>query len=156
MGRKISEPASDVKLASKIIDIANISAYIRVKSKMEDLDLLSRVLISGGTIKIKEYLESFSKDIEGFSDVLKGTGYGGLLDILTETSGNVTDFEKACDNYIMEFLRKFRHKAFGIEPLIGYMLGKETDIKNARIILVGKVNRISNDVIRERLRNGYV
>ncbi len=145
-----------VQLASKIIDVANISAYIRIKSKMEDLDLLSRVLISGGTIKIKEYLESFSKDIEGFSDVLKGTGYGVLLDILTETSGNVTDFEKACDNYIMEFLRKFRHKAFGIEPLIGYMLGKETDIKNARIILVGKVNRISNDVIRERLRNGYV
>ncbi|MCD6322872.1 MAG: V-type ATP synthase subunit C [Clostridiales bacterium] len=145
-----------VKLASIIIDIANISAYIRVKSKMEDLDLLSRVLILGGTIKIKEYMESFSRDIAGFSDVLKGTGYGSLLDILTEASGNVTEFEKACDNYIMEFLRKFRHKAFGIEPLIGYMLGKETDIKNARIILVGKVNRISNDVIRERLRNGYV
>lgn len=145
-----------VQLASKVIDIANISAYIRVKSKMEDLDLLSRVLIPGGTIKTKEYLESFSKEIEGFSEVLKGTGYGSLLDILTDASGSVTEFEKACDNYIMDFIRKFRHKAFGLEPLIGYMLGKETDIKNARIILVGKVNRISNDIIRERLRNGYV
>lgn len=145
-----------VELAAKIIDIANISAFTRVKSKMEDLDLLSKVLIPGGEIKTKEYLDSFSKDIEAFRDVLKGTGYGELLDILTDSTGSVTEFEKACDNHVMEFVRKFRHKAFGVEPLIGYMLGKETDIKNARIILVGKINRMSNDIIRERLRNGYV
>lgn len=143
-------------LAARIIDIANINAFIRVKSKMEDLDLLTRVLIPGGTIKNKEYLDSFSREIESFRDVLKGTGYGELLDILTEKTGSVTEFEKACDNHIMEYVRKFRHKAFGIEPLIGYMLGKETDIKNARIILVGKINRMSDDIIRERLRNGYV
>ncbi len=145
-----------VELAEKIIDIANISAFIRVKSKMEDLDLLTRVLIPGGEIKTKEYLDSFSKDIEAFRDVLKGTGYGELLDILTESTGSVTEFEKACDNHVMKFIRKFRYKAFGVEPLIGYMIGKETDIKNARIILVGKVNRMNNDIIRERLRNGYV
>ena len=145
-----------LKLAAKIIDIANISAFIRVKSKMEDLDLLSRVLIPGGEIKVKEYLDSFSKDIESFRDVLKGTGYGELLDILTEATGSVTEFEKACDNHVMKFIRNYRHKAFGIEPLIGYMLGKETDIKNARIILVGKINMMNNDIIRERLRNGYV
>lgn len=145
-----------VQMARMIIDIANISAYIRIKSKMEDLDLLTRVLNEGGTIKTKEYLECFSKDIEAFREVLKGTGYGELLEVLMDPAGGVTKFEKACDDFIMKFVRKFRHKAFGIEPLIGYMLGKETDIKNARIILVGKVNRISDDVIRERLRNGYV
>lgn len=145
-----------IDLAVKIIDIANISAYIRVKSKMEDLDLLTRVLIPGGLIKIKDYLDSFSKELEAFRDVLKGTGYGFLLDVLSDSSGSVTEFEKACDNHIMDYIRKFRFKAFGIEPLIGYMLGKETDIKNARIILVGKVNKISNDIIRERLRKGYV
>lgn len=145
-----------VELAMKTIDIANISAYIRVKLKMEDLDLLSRVLIPGGIIKSKDYLECFSKDIEAFRDVLKGTEYGFLMDVLGDSSGSITEFEKACDNHIMDFMRKFRFRAFGIEPLVGYMLGKETDIKNARIILVGKVNRISNDVIRERLRKGYV
>jgi V/A-type H+-transporting ATPase subunit C len=145
-----------VSFASKVIDIANISAFIRVKSKMEDLDLLSKVLIPGGGIKEKEYLDSFSRELEAFREVLKGTGYGELLDIITDSGGGVTEFEKACDNHVMEFVRKFRHKAFGIEPLIGYMLGKETDVKNARIILVGKVNRMNSDVIRERLRNGYV
>lgn len=144
------------ELAAMIIDIANISAYIRVKSKMEDLDLLSRVLIDGGTIKVNNYLDCLGKDIEAVKDILKGTGYGELLDIMTEGSGSITEFEKACDNHVMKFLRKIRHKAFGVEPLIGYMFGKETDIKNARIILVGKVNRINNDIIRERLRNGYV
>jgi len=35
-------------------------------------------------------------------------------------------------------------------------MAKETEIKNARIIMVGKINNISNDVIRERLRESYV
>lgn len=143
-------------MASMTIDISNISAFIRIKSKMEDLDLLTRVLIPGGRIRVKDYLESFSKDIEAFRDVLKGTEYTELLDILLDASGGVTEFEKACDNMMMKFMRKYRNKAFGIEPLIGYMFGKETDIKNARIILVGKVNRINEDVIRERLRDCYV
>jgi V/A-type H+-transporting ATPase subunit C len=145
-----------VQLAKKTIDIANLSAFIRIKSKMEDLDLLRRVLIPGGSIRVRDYLESLSKETEGLREILKGTGYGDLLDVLLEVSGGVTAFEKACDDYLMKYIKEFRYRAFGIEPLIGYMIGKETDIKNARIILVGKVNKISNDIVRERLRNGYV
>ena len=104
-----------MKLAAKIIDIANISAFIRVKSKMEDLDLLSRVLIPGGEIKVKEYLDSFSKDIEAFRDVLKGTGYGELLDILTEAAGSVTHISLSEKLRLTKFIRNFRHKAFGFK-----------------------------------------
>ncbi|MBN2557120.1 MAG: V-type ATP synthase subunit C [Clostridia bacterium] len=144
------------ELAAMTIDIANINAFIRIKARMVDLDLLSRVLIKGGGIPVKRYTGSFGRDIAGFREEIKGSGYGRLLDMIIENPSGLTEFEKACDNHIMDYLRKFRFRAFGIEPLVGYMLGKETDIKNARIILVGKINRINGDVIRERLRNGYV
>ncbi|MDK2799758.1 MAG: V/A-type H+/Na+-transporting ATPase subunit [Clostridiales bacterium] len=46
--------------------------------------------------------------------------------------------------------------AFGIEPLVAYLMAKENEIKIVRIIMVGKINNISNEIIRERLREAYV
>ncbi|MBN1624016.1 MAG: V-type ATP synthase subunit C [Clostridia bacterium] len=144
------------ELAAATIDISNLNSFIRIKGRMEDLDLLSRILISGGKIPVRRYLDAFGADIDAFLNEVKGHGYNTLVEIAIENKGRVTEFEKACDNFIIKMVGKFRYKAFGIGPLVGYMLGKETDIKNARIILVGKTNRINNDIIRERLRDSYV
>lgn len=54
------------------------------------------------------------------------------------------------------FLRSNRYEPLGISPVIGYMLGKETEIKNARIAMMGKANRISKEKTKERLRMCYV
>jgi V/A-type H+-transporting ATPase subunit C len=43
----------------------------------------------------------------------------------------------------------------GIEPVIAYLFFKDTEIKNARLILTGKANKISQETIKERLRLGY-
>jgi V/A-type H+-transporting ATPase subunit C len=44
----------------------------------------------------------------------------------------------------------------GVEPFIAYLFAKETEIRNVRIIMTGKINRLNDDLIRERLRLGYV
>ena len=46
--------------------------------------------------------------------------------------------------------------AFGISPLIAYILARETEIKAVRIILSGKHNNLPQETIRERLREMYV
>lgn len=155
--RMAEETKSDflIELARMTIDISNINAFIRVKLKMEDLDLLSRVLLKGGEIPVEEYTQAYGNNLENFVERLKNRDYRKLIGYVTE-NGKLTDFEKACDNYLLNFVKKTRHKPFGIEPLIGYLMGRETDIKNARIILVGKINRMNTDIIRERLRAGYV
>lgn len=145
-----------IQLAKIQIDIANISSYIRVKSKMEDLELLSKVLIDGGTIDRKEFSRYFQEQMDVFKEKMSVTAYSEIIEQSFEYSFNITKLEKACDDYLMKYLRKSKNKAFGIEPLVGYMVGKETEIRNVRIILVGKINHIDNDVIRERLRASYV
>lgn len=143
-------------LAQTTIDISNLNSFIRIKGRMEDLDLLSRILITGGKIPVKRFLDAFGTELEAFLNEVKGFGYNHLVETATENPESITEFEKACDDFIMEKVRRFRYRSFGIGPLVGYMLGRETDIKNARIILVGKTNRISSDIIRERLRQSYV
>jgi V/A-type H+-transporting ATPase subunit C len=56
----------------------------------------------------------------------------------------------------MDFIKKAKQVSFGVEPLIGYIIAKETEIKIIRIIMVGKLNNIAPNIIRERLRDAYV
>lgn len=145
-----------INLASILIDIANLNSYIRIKTKMEDLELLSNVLIIGGKIELEIFSKYFQEEIEIFNDMILKTEYHKIIEQSFDNNYNITKFEKACDDYIMEYVRETKHKTFGIEPLIGYMYGKQTEIRNVRIILVGKINNIDSDIIRERLRASYV
>ena len=41
-------------------------------------------------------------------------------------------------------------------PLAAYILARENEIKSVRIILSGKINNLSDDSLRERVREMYV
>lgn len=60
------------------------------------------------------------------------------------------------DNYLIELIKPSLTINFGPEPLFSYVLAKEAEIKILRIIMVSKLNKLSPDAIRERLRDLYV
>lgn len=43
-----------------------------------------------------------------------------------------------------------------LETVVGYLGAKENELKILRVLIVGKINGISQDMIRERLRDVYV
>jgi V/A-type H+-transporting ATPase subunit C len=43
-----------------------------------------------------------------------------------------------------------------MEPIIAFIIAKENDIKNIRIILSGKLNKLLPSKIKERVRDTYV
>lgn len=147
------------QLIVMLIDLRNINIFLRVKNLGKSWDFLQKILIPGGDIDTKVFIQNFDAPLESFIEDLKFTQYGSLLeegvDSLRST-GSLTKFEKLSDNFTTSYIKKAKYTTFGIEPLIGYLMAKETEIKNARIIMVGKINNISNDVIRERLRESYV
>ncbi|HEX30202.1 TPA: V-type ATP synthase subunit C, partial [Candidatus Poribacteria bacterium] len=55
-----------------------------------------------------------------------------------------------------DYIRPAKYVAFGIEPLIAYLIAKEHEVKLIRIIMIGKINQLSMDSISERLREPYV
>jgi V/A-type H+-transporting ATPase subunit C len=71
-------------------------------------------------------------------------------------SNRPTVLEKVIDNYLLELARKGKYVTFGVEPIMGYMRAKENETKIIRMIMVGKINNIAADRIRERLRDVYV
>ncbi len=78
----------------------------------------------------------------------------GVEGYIATNSANL--LEKLSDNYIMDLMKSGKLVTFGPERILSYIYAKETEIKIIRIIMVGKLNNITEEVIRERLRDIYV
>jgi len=141
------------------IDIANIKIFLRLKKLNKSWDFLNKVLVGDGSINCGLFVKNMDSSLDNFLEAMRFTPYGSLLEKALEsykTTGSLTKFEMISDNYIMNMIKKAKLVTFGPEPLIGYLLAKETEIKNVRIIMVGKLNGILNESIKERLRDCYV
>ena len=55
----------------------------------------------------------------------------------------------------MELNKESKYIVFGPEPLFTYLVAKECEINAIRLIMVSKINNISSEKIRERLRDTY-
>lgn len=147
------------KYVKALIDLTNIKTLLRVKKQNKNRDFLQEVIINGGAID-KETIVSFLNDApENISNKLSFTDYSELIKLGIEDytkTDSASLLEKLIDNYIMNMMKEAKFIPFGVEPVLAYIYAKETEIKVVRIIMVGKLNNISGEVIRERLRDIYV
>lgn len=104
------------------------------------------------------------KEMKTISNKLGCTAVSSFLQVATDInnkkilirSGEDLELsEKNLDNYLMDKIKLFKINPFGMESILGFLYAKETEIKNVRIILAGKINNIENNMIFERLREGY-
>ena len=142
-----------------MIDLTNIKTLLRVKKQNKGREFLLSVIISGGNIDKETLLALLTDSTENIPGKLSYTNYVEVLKNGVESyikSGSAGYLEKLIDNYIMEKMKSAKMISFGGEPLLAYIYAKETEIKVIRIIMVGKLNNINGEVIRERLRDIYV
>jgi len=141
------------------IDLLNIRNLVRLKFLESSARLLEKVLVEGGLIPKSRYFRMLDENIAEIPSLLKGTPYSDVIvpgvQELVET-GSLTTFEKLMDEYLIDYIRPAKYVAFGIEPLIAYLIAKEHEVKLIRIIMIGKINQLSMDSISERLREPYV
>ena len=146
-------------LVQLITDLTNIKIFLRARSTGIRQDTLQKILLPGGSIDSRVFIENLNDTLEAFIKFLKSKPYRSICEEGIENfnnTGSLSKMERLVDDYIMSYIRKAKYVALGIEPLIAYLWAKENEIKNARIIMVGKINNISGEVIRERLRETYV
>lgn len=141
------------------IDLGNLLAAVRLKVREEDKNYLTKVLIDKGNISIKSFQDIFDSPLSSWITKFLKTNYEKIVEIglkAYETQGSLMEIERLKDNYILDYVKIGRNITFGIEPLIGFIVAKENDIKNIRIILTGKINNWPAIKIKERLRDVYV
>ena len=147
------------KYVSALIDLTNLKTLLRVKKQNKDRDFLLSLVIEGGSIDKDVLVALLSDSVENIAGKLAHTDYEEVLKLGVEDfaqTGSAGLLEKLVDNYIMDLMKSAKMIPFGGEPLLAYIYAKETEIKVIRIIMVGKLNNIAGEVIRERLRDIYV
>ncbi|KGO14436.1 V-type ATP synthase subunit C [Clostridium botulinum] len=141
------------------IDFTNIKTLLRAKKQEKDRSFLNEVIIEDGNVNKDVYMDLLNEPEENILKKLPGSLYekifaDGIEDYIN--TGKLNYFEKLSDNFLMEYVKKAKYITFGLEPIIGFIIGKETEIKVLRIIIIGKLNSVAPEVIRERLRDIYV
>ena len=135
----------------KLADITNLKTLYRIYTLKRTEQELTEGLVPGGEISTEALLHAFKSD--NVVAALKETGYGRLCDSMEL---GFTAFEKACDDYLTEYVKEAKYKTLTPEPVAAYILAKETEAKCVRIIMTCKLHNIDADTIKERVREAYV
>lgn len=142
------------------IDLNNIKTLLRIRGQKLDFGHLENALIEGGNLDKNDVLAMINMDANEIvlkTSSLKVNSYlKASLDRDKKDSENLLDLEKAIDDHFMDFAKKAKAMTYGPEVLLGFLIAKEQEIKNLRIIFISKLNSLPKDFTRERLRETYV
>lgn len=141
------------------LDLTNIENLIRFKILNKSIDEYNNVFYKNSFIKWIDIKEIYSKKTEEFPEQFKVKPYysvvrDGIGQYLDGENFNIFELKK--DNFLLEILKLSKIASFGIEPLFGYLWGKNIEYKNLRIIIEGRKRRLKQSKIKELLRETYV
>lgn len=141
-----------VKYIRKLADVTNLKTLLRVRTLHRTEQELLESLVPGGELRTETLVRALKSD--SAVSVLKETSYGSLCAESMEQG--FTAFEKACDDYLMDYVKEAKYKTLTPEPVAAYILAKETEAKCVRIIMTCKLQGIDAETIKERVREAYV
>ncbi len=140
-----------------LADFTNILTMLRIRSMGAGADKLRASLMPEGYIPHRLLIQCFDGPEEGIAKLPAGPARDGMAKGLEEygRSGRLTELERQRDNYLISIFKGARLAEGGIEPLIGYLLGREQEAKCLRLIITAKRNNLPNKAITERLGELY-
>ncbi len=162
---KLLEDAKNLDYESLInftkerIDLTNLKSLLRIKGQDQSVDLLEKALIDGGNIEKNLFRDSLNAEKSSYTNLFfKEKIYPKVKEALEENDlyKAMQKIEKIIDNHLMDFAKESKKVSYGPEVIMGYLISREMEIKNLRIILTAKLNSLSREFMEERLRDLYV
>ena len=138
------------------IDVANLKSAVRCIRGGMDEGVLRAALIPGGNIPASRIGGRVYS--EGVAAIFTDRA---LLDAAAQgqkaiEGGALSPFERQCDNALTRYLSDGKYVPFGTAPVVAYLAALEGEIVAARMVLLGKRDGVSPEMLRERLRDSYV
>lgn len=140
-----------------LIDAANLRSAVRAARIGKGPDFLRQVLLPGGNVDASVLSSGRGADLAAvFRAGPLGEAAAAGAALTSPGSGELTAFERMCDDAVMHYLEGARLIPFGEQAVIGYLYARESEFTAIRTILSGRMAGLDSDTIRERLREAYV
>jgi V/A-type H+/Na+-transporting ATPase subunit C len=129
------------------VDLTNLKIILRLLFLERYEDLIGFAILPGGNIKKEKITKANIESPDSLEDFYRGTIYSSLL----EFKDSFSILEREAEKLLVSYLNSVAFESIGVEPVVAYLLLKENEIRNLRIILIGKMNGVGEDLIEERL-----
>lgn len=138
------------------IDVANLRSCVRASRLNKGGEFLQQVLVPGGTVPLRTLALAKGEELGNVfrSGPLAHAAALGAA-VSAPGSGALTEFERECDDAVMDYLSAARRVAFGEQPIVGYLYARQAEMTAIRTILSGRMAGLDGDTIRQRLRRTY-
>lgn len=137
------------------IDIINIETILKLKMEDVPRDEILPFFIEGGLEldrKIAEQLAG-AESFEAMAPYLKRLDFhGDIADVLKDDCGTLRELVSSLEKYKIRKAKRFSHiHPLSVIPILDYMINKQVEVDNIRIIARGKMSGLDNKTIEELL-----
>lgn len=157
--RKIADTINEPELTQEVIsfiDFTNILMTARGIKQKRSRNFMSTALSSQGSIPKEELLDCVEVGLEKLISYLRTTTYNEIIEpIIEDNTIDLSLLERLCDDYLTSFYETAQTQAFGPLPVLALLNAKAIETKNLRLIITGKRVGLTDDQIRERMRETY-
>ena len=139
----------------KEINAANVKAVLRARKLKLPAVKISSYLIENTAITINAYTEAFQKGTKELVDLCVTAFWDAKIKEVIRAfpeHEEVWRLEKEFDNYEIRLIKPTKYIGYGPEIILAFFLAKSNTVKNLRLIMAGKFNKIDKEEIRERVR----
>jgi V/A-type H+-transporting ATPase subunit C len=136
------------------IDLLNVKTFARVKEAGGEAVDLAPELLPEGTLERIFFEAQLGEPFESLARALEFGPYAGLAPVFREWSPErMFALELACDNELLKRVDPAKTVAYGIEPLVAYILERRIEIKLLRTAVVARADGLERGDIENRLRS---
>jgi len=129
------------------VDLTNLKIMLRLLLLEKYEELISLAVLPGGNIGEDKIKKIKIENPDSVEDFYRGTVYSSLL----EWKDSFSVLERESEKLLIFYLKAVAFESIGVEPVVAYLLLKENEIRNLRVIFIGKMNGVGEDLIRDRL-----
>jgi V/A-type H+-transporting ATPase subunit C len=136
-------------------DLFNISAFFQFWAAWRPKGYFLKAFSEQGSMSLEAwqpYIDREPGELEQFPLWQK---YHPIWETAESRRQLFEELDVLIDNYLIEKTKACKLMAFGIEPICAYFFNKFMEIKNVRILLVGKEDNYSTYEIQKRMRIPY-
>ncbi|MEA3344030.1 MAG: ATP synthase A1 subunit C [archaeon] len=139
------------------IDFLNLKVLFRlVREKLPKEDIVDKLVFSGEKLSHKKLLMlADAKDCEELYLGLSGTGYDAVLEKAMDDLRNKNELGACEIAFEKHWLRQadlmVHQHPLSIGPILGYMIGKDIEVRNLRMLVRAKVTGLDEKFMSESI-----
>ncbi|MBG9982243.1 V-type ATPase subunit [Aerococcaceae bacterium DSM 111020] len=144
-------------IVQAMIEFYNITTIIRAQRQDQTRSFMIEAYTSQGLFTLDEYLQivetnDYTRWFNAFNVLPYHKGLSEQIDALNAGELSIGQLEKLKDDYLYLFFQEKRFQSEGPLKILEYIFYRELEVTNLRLVLVGRVNGLSQEQIKERMR----